>query len=163
MEVLDRPRTLPPLRCSYSTSIINIVEYWISMAQDSTQSTILEQGDIFFFYRPKVRSETVESIDDVRRFFVVLAPESKNIFRLLVIGKKSLPEIRKTKARSSERFWAQVGGIFYDSKKLGEDLTAEEFRKGDAARPVGEGKICHNRTSKSHRTSIYTGNATRNW
>ena len=68
---------------------------------DSAQSTLLEQGDIFFFYRPKVRSEKVESIEkDVRRFFMVLAPESKNkiLYRLLVIGKKSLPEIRDTEA-----------------------------------------------------------------
>jgi hypothetical protein len=118
----------------------------------------LEQGDIFFFYRPKVSSQEIKSIDDVRRFYMVLCPEDeqkiidntnndtninakkKKIYRLLIIGKKSLPEIRRTEARSSERFWAQVGGIFYDSKKLGEDLTAEEFRKGDAARPVGEGK-----------------------
>ena len=116
----------------------------------------LEQGDIFFFYRPKVSSQEIKSIEDVRRFYMVLCPEDdqkiidntnndtntkeKKIYRLFIIGKKSLPEIRKTEARSSERFWAQVGGIFYDSKKLGEDLTAEEFRKGDAARPVGEGK-----------------------
>ena len=116
----------------------------------------LEQGDIFFFYRPKVSSKEIKSIDDVRRFYMVLCPEDeqkivnntnndtntkeKKIYRLFIIGKKSLPEIRKTEARSSERYWAQVGGIFYDSKKLGEDLTAEEFRKGDAARPVGEGK-----------------------
>ena len=67
-----------------------------------TQSTILEQGDIFFFYRPKVRFENVESIEDVRRFFVVLAPESKirDLYRLLVIGKKSLPEIRESEART---------------------------------------------------------------
>jgi hypothetical protein len=67
-------------------------------------------------------------------------PKEKKIYRLFIIGKKSLPEIRKTEARSSERFWAQVGGIFYDSKNLVEDLTADEYRKGDAARPVGEGK-----------------------
>jgi hypothetical protein len=117
---------------------------------------VLEQGDIFFFYRPKVSSNEIKSIDDVRRFYMILCPDEdqkilddtnndtntnkKKIYRLFIIGKKSLPEIRKTEARSSERFWAQVGGIFYDSKKLGEDLTAEEFRKGDAARPVGEGK-----------------------
>lgn len=116
----------------------------------------LEQGDIFFFYRPKVSSKEIKSIDDVRRFYMVLCPEyeqkiidntnndtnikKKKLYRLFIIGKKSLPEIRKTEARSSERFWAQVGGIFYDSKKLGEDLTSEEFRKGDVARPVGEGK-----------------------
>jgi hypothetical protein len=70
-----------------------------SRAIPSSQSTILEEGDIFFFYRPKVRSEKVESIEDVRRFFVVLAPESKDkkdLYRLLVIGKKSLPEVRET-------------------------------------------------------------------
>ncbi len=120
------------------------------------EAKILEQGDIFFFYRPKVSSKEIKSIDDVRRFYMILCPDEdqkisdtgdngtitnkKKIYRLFIIGKKSLPEIRKTEARSSERFWAQVGGIFYDSKKLGEDLSAEEFRKGDTARPVGEGK-----------------------
>src|SRR5215212_8115420 len=106
---------------------------------------ILEQGDIFFFFRPKVSAKDIKSIEDVRRFYMVLSPEEKQkiidhtnnndtnpkekkIYRLFIIGKKSLPEIRKTEARSSERFWAQVGGIFYESKK------------GDAARPVGEGK-----------------------
>jgi hypothetical protein len=64
----------------------------------------------------------------------------KKIYRLFIIGKKSLPEFRKTEARSSERFWAQVGNIFYDSQNLVEDLTADEYKKGDAARPVGEGK-----------------------
>src|SRR5215203_1320189 len=118
---------------------------------------ILEQGDIFFFFRPKVSAKNIKSIEDVRRFYMVLSPEEeqkiiddtnnkdtspneKKIYRLFIIGKKSLPEIRKTEARSSERFWAQVGGIFYDSKNLVEDLTADEYRKGDAARPVGEGK-----------------------
>jgi hypothetical protein len=109
----------------------------------SSQSTILEQGDIFFFYRPKVRSNTVQSITDVRRFFMVLAPESKNkkdLYRLFVIGKKSLPEIRQTEARSSERFWASVGGIFDRPEQLTNELLSEEFREGDIARPVGEGK-----------------------
>src|SRR5918996_123824 len=108
-----------------------------------TQSTILEQGDIFFFYRPKVRSEKVESIKDVRRFFMVLAPESngkKSLYRLLVIGKKSLSEIRKTEARSSERYWARVGGIFDDPTQLTRELLSKEFRDDDMARPVGEGK-----------------------
>jgi hypothetical protein len=105
-----------------------------------TQSMILEQGDIFFFYRPKVRSEKVESIQDVRRFFMVLAPESKNLYRLLVIGKKSLPEIRESEARSSERYWARIGGIFDDPTQLTNELLSKEFREGDMARPVGEGK-----------------------
>ena len=61
-------------------------------------------------------------------------------YRLFVIGKKSLPEIRATEARRSERYWAKVGGIFENPKELTSELLADEFRKGDAARPVGEGK-----------------------
>src|SRR5919198_2693013 len=107
---------------------------------------ILEYGDIYFFYRPKVRSEQVKGIEDVRRFFMVTAPEKENsnnksqLYRLFVIGKKSLPEVRKTEARASEGYWARVGGIFKDANQLTKELLSDEFRKGDAARPVGEGK-----------------------
>ncbi len=117
---------------------------------DNTKPEILEQGDIYFFYRPKKDAEEVKGIEDVRRFFMVTAPEKsentkesggKNQFyRLFVIGKKSLPEIRKSEARASERYWARVGGIFNDPNELTKDLLSDEFRKGDAARPVGEGK-----------------------
>ena len=114
-------------------------------------SEILEYGDIYFFYRPKVGSPNVKSIDDVRRFFMVTVPErtttknvnektNRQLYRLFVIGKKSLPEIRTSEARSSERYWARVGGIFERSEDLTKELLSDEFRKGDAARPVGEGK-----------------------
>src|SRR5919198_847339 len=108
---------------------------------------VLEQGDIYFFYRPKKEAQEVKGVEDVRRFFMVTAPEEKReqndksqLYRLFVIGKKSLPEIRKTEARSSERYWARVGGIFKDPNELTKELLSDEFRKGDAARPVGEGK-----------------------
>ena len=105
---------------------------------------VLEQGDIYFFYRPKKNAEEVKGIEDVRRFFMVTAPEkseNKNQFyRLFVIGRKSLPEIRKSEARASERYWARVGGIFNDPNELTKELLSNEFRKCDAARPVGEGK-----------------------
>ncbi len=61
-------------------------------------------------------------------------------YRLFVIGKKSLPEIRTTEARRSERYWAKVGGIFENPQELTDELLSDEFRKGDAARAVGEGK-----------------------
>ena len=90
-------------------------------------------------------------MEDVRRFFMITAPEAKDknnnvnndkkqFYRLFVIGKKSLPEIRKSEARSSERFWARVGGIFEDKNDLTEELFSDEFRKGDGARPAGIGK-----------------------
>jgi hypothetical protein len=118
-------------------------------SSDNHGPKILEQGDIYFFYRPKKDAEEVKGIEDVRRFFMVTAPEKsennesgdKNQFyRLFVIGKKSLPEIRKSEARASERYWARVGGIFQDPNDLTKELLSDEFRKGDAARPVGEGK-----------------------
>ncbi|MDP9015755.1 MAG: hypothetical protein M3M87_03230 [Thermoproteota archaeon] len=111
----------------------------------------------------------VKSIEDIRRFFMVTAsttttaaadntrskdqeqPNNTNRttskeegessrYRLFVIGKKSLPEVRTTEARRSERYWAKVGGIFENPQELTSELLADEFRKGDAARPVGEGK-----------------------
>jgi hypothetical protein len=85
----------------------------------SMDAQVIEQGDIYFFYRPKKGAEEVKGIEDVRRFFMVTAPEQEEnnntnnskksqLYRLFVIGKKSLPEIRKTEARSSERYWARV-------------------------------------------------------
>ena len=107
---------------------------------NNNEAQILEQGDIYFFYRPKKGAEEVKGIEDVRRFFMVTASEESQLYRLFVIGKKSLPEIRETEARASERYWARVGGIFRNANELTKELSSDEFRRGDAARPVGEGK-----------------------
>jgi hypothetical protein len=135
--------------------------------QEAT-AEVLEKGDIFFFYRPKTKivddgsGGGVKSIEDIRRFFMVTATTAANAedgqqqqfdgansktlkeesprYRLFVIGKKSLPEIRTTEARRSERYWAKVGGVFENPQELTSELLSDEFRKGDAARPVGEGK-----------------------
>ena len=129
---------------------------------------VLEKGDIFFFYRPKAKviddgsGGDVKSIEDIRGFFMVTATAANTEneqqqqfdgtnsktpkegesprYRLFVIGKKSLPEIRTTEARRSERYWAKVGGIFENPQELTGELLSDEFRKGDAARAVGEGK-----------------------
>ena len=120
----------------------------------NSESEILEQGDIYFFYRPKKAVEEVKGIEDVRRFFMVTAPEESKLYRLFVIGKKSLPEVRETEARASERYWARVGGIFNDANELTKELLSDEFRRGDAARPAGEGKYAivkyHNHTELAY-------------
>jgi hypothetical protein len=134
-----------------------------SPTKDNTtnpNAEILEQGDIYFFYRPKKAAE-VKGIEDVRRFFMVTAPEKENsnnnsqLFRLFVIGKKSLPEVRKTEARVSERYWARVGGIFKDANELTKELSSDEFRRGDAARPVGEGKYAIVKHHQNHTELAY--------
>jgi hypothetical protein len=44
-------------------------------SSDNHEPEILEQGDIYFFYRPRKGAEEVKGIEDVRRFFMVTAPE----------------------------------------------------------------------------------------
>src|SRR5919199_2047751 len=128
---------------------------------DNNEAEILEQGDIYFFYRPRKGAEEVKGIEDVRRFFMVTAPEQDNhnnkrpLYRLFVIGKKSLPEVRETEARASERYWARVGGIFNDANELTKELLSDEFRRGDAARPVGEGKYAIVKHHQNHTELAY--------
>jgi hypothetical protein len=54
-------------------------------------SEIIEQGDIFFFYRPRVGVEEVRGLDDVQRFFYVFEPDGRDGLRRIVIGRKRLP------------------------------------------------------------------------
>ena len=42
---------------------------------ENNESNILEEGDIYFFYRPKKNSSEVKDIDDIRRFFMVTSSE----------------------------------------------------------------------------------------
>jgi hypothetical protein len=42
-------------------------------------SEILEQGDVFFFYRPRVGVEEVRGLDDVQRFFCMLEPDGRDV------------------------------------------------------------------------------------
>ena len=74
------------------------------------KSQIIEQGDIFFFYRPKVDTEKVEAIEDVQRFYMVMAAEqkgkNKKIYRLFLLDQKQLPEIVEGRSTSLEKNWA---------------------------------------------------------
>jgi len=70
---------------------------------DNKSKLIIEQGDIFFFYRPKVGTEEVEGINDVQRFYMVTSPEDNNKYRLLLVGQKQLPEIVEGKSTSEEK------------------------------------------------------------
>ena len=43
---------------------------------------IVEHGDIFFLYRPKVGTEEVKDIDDVQRFYMVTSPDNSKTNRI---------------------------------------------------------------------------------
>jgi hypothetical protein len=103
---------------------------------------IVERGDIFFAYRPRVEQDEVGGLGDVQRFFMILKPQGRAPLRLAVLGRKRLPE-----ANEHERIWGFIDKIAdsgsaiegelreyrYDTKTRGE-------RTLPAARPAGEGK-----------------------
>ena len=111
-------------------------------------SQIVEQGDTFFFYRPKVGTEEVSSTEDVQRFYMVTAPEEKDSkYRLFVLGRKQMPEIVEGKSTSEERNWALNTLTTNNPEDIRKELLAAEYetetkgkRRVAAAAPAGEGK-----------------------
>jgi Protein of unknown function (DUF2795) len=118
----------------------------------------IEQGDIFFFFRPKIEAtEEVKGIEDVQRFYMVTCPENgkgkkKNannaLNRLFLLGAKQLPEIVEGKSKSTERNWALNILTTSDPEDIKQEiLVSAEYstetrgkRRMSAAVPAGEGK-----------------------
>jgi hypothetical protein len=110
---------------------------------------ILEQGDIYFLYRPKVRSAedaeeedgraAPEDIDDVENFYIVLKPHGGR-FRLINVGRKRLPDVAM-----HERNWGLVDLVADPGKEIEEELQRDTYettrgeRVRPAAHPAGEG------------------------
>jgi hypothetical protein len=102
---------------------------------------ILEKGDIFFCYRPKVDVERVRGLADVQRFYVILKPSTKAIFRRMIIGRKRLPSIE-----AHERTWGFVDLVTTRPEEIEDELDpvtyetkARGSRREQAVRPAGEG------------------------
>jgi Protein of unknown function (DUF2795) len=123
----------------------------INMVKEDNRSNIIEKGDIFFFYRPKVGTEEVENISDVQRFYMVTSPEDvkkkKDIYRLFLVGQKQLPEIVEGKSTSEEKNWALNILTTYNPDDIHNEFLPAEYttetrgrRRLAAAAPAGEGK-----------------------
>jgi Protein of unknown function (DUF2795) len=111
------------------------------------KSKIIEQGDVFFFYRPKVDTEEVEDLSDVQRFYMITAPEDNTKYRLFLIGQKQLPEIVEGKSTSEEKNWALNILTTSNPKDIQRELMPAEYttetrgkRRLAGAVPAGEGK-----------------------
>ncbi len=106
----------------------------------------VEKGDIYFFYRPTVNVEKVQSLDDVQRLHMILVPDYADIARLFLVGKKRMPEIVKGKPTSTTREW-MMNDMTGKPKAVGEALaplkyetkTRGEQEQGEAI-PAGEGR-----------------------
>ncbi|MER5332776.1 hypothetical protein [Micromonospora sp. NPDC002717] len=102
---------------------------------------VLEDGDIYFLYRPRVEEEHVDSLEEVQRLLVVMHPWRGRHLRLLVVGRKRLPGIDQ-----HDRFWAFVDEVVDRPEQLHEALQARAYRtktrggrEQPPARPVAEG------------------------
>jgi hypothetical protein len=105
-------------------------------------SNVLERGEIFFFYRPRVDAEAADELEDVQRFFFVLEPSQSKRFRRIVVGRKRLPD-----PETHEREWAFVAEVADDPEQIRDDIEAKTYetktrgtRTQPAARPAGEGR-----------------------
>jgi hypothetical protein len=107
--------------------------------------SIIERGDIFFFYRPRVHPPGEEpppgGLDQIERSYIVLRPRDTGLFRLLVIGRKRLPNVTK-----HEKEWVFVEKVSRNPDDIVADLGSDQYetqtrgeRVRPAARPAGEG------------------------
>ena len=110
------------------------------MSQKNTE--VLERGNIYFVYTPKVERQDVAGLDDVQQFHFVLAPHGKSSYRLIAIGKKRFPEVEG----SNNNNWCFVESVTDNAQEIERGLRKETYstktlgeRLQPAARPVGEG------------------------
>jgi hypothetical protein len=103
---------------------------------------VLERGNIYFVYRPKVEHTTAAGLEDVQRLFMVLSPLGKARHRLLVVGRKKLPDITD----AHERNWAFVQKVASQPEEIEDEfdrMTYSTATRGERhlspARPAGEG------------------------
>lgn len=54
--------------------------------------SILQKGNLYFFYRPKFQENEVHTPNDVQRFYIVLKPENLSEYITLIVGRKRLPK-----------------------------------------------------------------------
>src|SRR5690554_4622966 len=124
-----------------------------SSRQSQNDVEVLETGNIYFVYRPRVEEkhaeaeqvegeEQVEGLDDVQRFYMVLKPKGKKVYRMLAMGRKQLPDANQR----GDQAWGFVEAVSKDPGKLEQSLRAQTYqtktrgeRELPAARPVGEG------------------------
>lgn len=100
----------------------------------------LEQGSITFLYRPRLEQFPPDELGDVQRILILLSPASSPFERLIVVGRKRLPDSARR-----DRFWGFVDLVLtpYDMHAaLGAQVygtKTPDLRHLPAARPFGDG------------------------
>ena len=110
------------------------------------KETVVEKGDIYFFYRYKVENKKGSSLKDLARFYLILNPDDNKKARLFIVGKKKMPKIQKGQSKSTAKEWMRnestqdpkkllkaLRPIVYDTKTKGQRLEP-------GAVPAGSGR-----------------------
>ncbi|CAF23574.1 hypothetical protein [Candidatus Protochlamydia amoebophila] len=104
--------------------------------------SILEQGDIYFFYRSRVQTKKAHRPDDIQRLYFILKGKQSPHYRLIIVGKKQLPSYDEspiefafvdTVSKSFKELISTLQEQHYETKTRGE-------RELPAARLLAEGK-----------------------
>lgn len=113
---------------------------------NKNQMHFLEKGNIYFLYRPKVEGEQEpeakpENMEDIQRFYMVLQPQHGKSFRLLLLGKKRLPDIK-----GHEKEWARIEFVTSQRQEFLNGLKEQHYKtktRGERTLPetraAGEG------------------------
>ncbi len=125
----------------------HVLHCFCAMATQPRTIKTLEEGDIFFFYRPRIAIHEVRGWQDVQRFYMVLAAKTPlRIYRLFVIGRKQLPRLVNGQD-PDRRNWAVIVSVSDDPGDLRRELAAYEYetrtrgrRFVPGANPLGEGR-----------------------
>lgn len=103
----------------------------------------LERGDIYMAFRPTVDTDAPEGLGDVQRLYVILSQRDADRYRLMVIGRKRLPDPAH---KGREREWGFVEAVARKPEDIEDALDPVRYqtktrgeRTRPAARPVGEG------------------------
>jgi hypothetical protein len=105
-------------------------------------TAVLERGDIYFAYRPRIDVPVARGVADVQRLYMILSPYGKRSHRLIVIGEKRLPAL----TGGDRKTWAFVDKVAARAADVEDELdprTYETQTRGERhvapARPAGEG------------------------
>lgn len=103
----------------------------------------LEQGHIYFFYRPRVEQEEPEGAEDIQRLLMVIHPYETANYRLMQLGRGQLSDPAEN---GKDPIWGFVDSVANRPEKIEKALRGETYqtktrgeRHKPSARPAGEG------------------------
>lgn len=115
-------------------------DFWMNKSQKDKIET-LEQGDIYFLYRPKIGEFAPQGTQDVQKLYVILKPENQELFRLMVVAEKRLP-----KAYDEDKYWGYIESVMRSAEEIKQHFSGRVYttktvgeRGQPSGRPAGEG------------------------